>query len=172
MSLIQKIWPEVFDDIGRYVKMIIHVPSQNFRSCSAVRYKGIVFLASTKESSVDLGESMIHEYGHQKLYEVMMLNPILKDTSGKSFTLPWSGQKRDLYGYFHAFYIYILLVKYYHKLIKHMEGESTYFQRCTHIINGLNVAVKEMEDHRSNFTEMGTMILNNLKKEIMAFTVS
>ncbi len=114
LSKIHGTWPEVHDDLVMHIKRLVHVPDADFRSCSAARYAGVVFLSGNDYSLVEVEESLIHEYGHQILYNVMEIDPLLASPiSPHSYRLPWSGSSRDLYGYFHAFYIYIILACYY-----------------------------------------------------------
>jgi HEXXH motif-containing protein len=54
----------------------------------------------------------VHEFGHQILYTAMELDPMVEDPTHEGLVLPWSGSERDWYGYFHAFFIYVLLAEY------------------------------------------------------------
>lgn len=108
-------WPEMRREIDDFVSIIGYLPAADFRSCSAARYAGIVYLGDGDASLLDIEESLVHETGHQILYRVAEITPLTRpDTPpAPEYVLPWSGSKRDLFGYFHAFYIYALLVKYF-----------------------------------------------------------
>ena len=114
LSKVHGTWPELHDDLVTCIKRLVHVPDADFRSCSAARYAGVVFLSDNDDRLVEVEESLVREYAHQILYTVMELDPLLASpVSARSYRLPWSGSSRDLYGYFHAFYMYVILACYY-----------------------------------------------------------
>lgn len=120
MKGINAAWPELADQIHELVRIIGYLPDATFRSCSAARYSGVVFLGNMDESVLDLEESLVHEVGHQILYR---LGEVVRLTQPgtpikANYVLPWSGSRRDLFGYFHAYYIYVLLTKYYWRRAK------------------------------------------------------
>ncbi|MDF5808504.1 HEXXH motif-containing putative peptide modification protein [Pseudomonas aeruginosa] len=112
---IETAWPELHAQIEECVRIFGYLPDAAFRSCSAARYSGIVYLGNMDESLLDLEESIVHETGHQVLYQLgEMTRLTLPQTPLEAnYVLPWSGSRRDLFGFLHAHYIYALLVKYY-----------------------------------------------------------
>ena len=163
---IRQTWPEAYRDFTRLVRLIIHLPDATFRSCSADRYTGVILLSASDTTLLEVEESLIHEYGHQILYNVMELDPLVLNQSGRVFYLPWSGSERDLYGYFHAFYIYLLLALYFERIrgrpAEEMERASA---RFTQILRGLVVAVPDLEG-ANEFTAKGSNLFGRLKTEI------
>jgi uncharacterized protein (UPF0276 family) len=84
------------------------------------------------------------------------------------YTLPWSGQKRDFYGYFHAFYVYIALVKYLGRVRSRSTDELQRAQnRLLYILRGLIKALPDFEAS-TEFTPQGRQLLENLAKEVRA----
>jgi hypothetical protein len=80
--------------------------------------------------------------------------------------LPWSGQKRDLYGYFHAFFVYIALVKYMGRVRSRSSRELLRAQkRLVFILQGLIKALPDFEAS-ADFTPQGRQLLENLIKEV------
>lgn len=112
---IGKAWPEMKDQVFEYVRIIGYLPDSTFRSCSAARYSGVVHLGNMDESTLDLEESLVHETGHQVLYRLGGMTKLTRPGTSlaANYVLPWSGSRRDLFGYLHAYYIYALLTKYY-----------------------------------------------------------
>ncbi|SVJ79032.1 HEXXH motif domain [Klebsiella pneumoniae] len=110
---IETAWPELHAQIEECVRIFGYLPDAAFRSCSAARYSGIVYLGNMDESLLDLEESIVHETGHQVLYQLgEMTRLTLPQTPLEAnYVLPWSGSRRDLFGFLHAHYIYALLVK-------------------------------------------------------------
>jgi len=159
-------WPEAHADLCQFIKVIVHVPDATFRSCSASRYTGVVFLSASDTSLLEMEESLVHEYGHQVLYHVMELDPILLKQEKSQFKLPWSGSKRDLYGYFHAFYIYVLLASYYAKVRERKPKEMAFAKKRLREINaGLRRATRDFENP-SLFTKKGKHLFEGLKSHI------
>jgi HEXXH motif-containing protein len=120
---IELTWPTLGFSLEKYINLIVHVPAANFRSCSAARFSGVVFLGKSDESLLDLEESLIHEWGHQVLYAALEINPMITNDSTEEFIMPWKRTKRDFYGYFHAYYIYSLLYVY---MLKVSQSSSYY----------------------------------------------
>ena len=115
MDNIGKAWPELKALIVDVVKIIGYLPDATFRSCSAARYAGVTYLGNKDEGVLDIEESIVHEAGHQVLYRLAEVIPLVKDGTPQTsdYALPWSGSERDLFGFLHAFYIYVLLTKYF-----------------------------------------------------------
>lgn len=167
---IETVWPCVGAQMQSYIRLVVHVPDGDFRSCSAARYSGVVFLAAGDPTILSLEESLVHEWGHQVLYDAMELDPIVEEHDGpRIFTLPWSGAERDLYGYFHAYYIYTLLASYAARILK---GPATYRKAEVRaarrlgkeLLAGLAVAKADLENaSEGGFTETGRSILAELE---------
>lgn len=166
LDQIKNTWLSAFVDFTKFVRQIIHVTDAEFRSCSADRYAGIIFLSADDESLIDLEESLIHEYGHQILYNVMEIDPLFASAPARRFTLPWSGSERDFYGYFHAFYIYILLVHYFERVKgRPKKDQKKAFDRLSHILKGLIQALPELEAYDA-YTPRGQQLFENLQRDI------
>lgn len=122
---IEAAWPDLRAQIEDVVQIIGYLPDATFRSCSAMRYAGVVYLGNLDEHLLDIEESIVHEAGHQVLYRLGELVPLVHEDTPQTedYTLPWSGSKRDLFGFLHAFYIYTLLTKYFWRRSKLNERE-------------------------------------------------
>ncbi len=166
---IESTWPVVGNQMHSYIRLLVHVPDGEFRSCSAARYSGLVFLTNADETLLDLEETLVHEWGHQVLYDAMELDPIVDDDGTRQFSLPWSGDARDLYGYFHAYYIYTILALYFARVL---HGPQIYRrvdvqrarERGVEILKGLKLARPDFRNNaRRSFTEFGRSIIKDLE---------
>jgi HEXXH motif-containing protein len=167
---IEHTWPACREQIKKLVKSIFYLPDGSFRSCSASRFTGIILLSSRDDSILDLEESLVHEATHQLLYHIVEACPVVKEETSREplYTLPWSGQKRDFYGYFHAFYVYIALVKYLGRVRSRSTDELQRAQnRLLYILRGLIKALPDFEAS-TEFTPQGRQLLENLAKEVRA----
>jgi hypothetical protein len=170
LGRIQKTWPEYYQQFANLVQVIGYLPDAEFRSCSASRYTGVIYLSAKDSSLIDVEESLVHEAAHQLLYYIVEVQAIADpDTPvDDMYTLPWSGRQRDFYGYFHAFFIYIALVKYYERVSIRPEYEQKRAQhRMVVILSGLIKALPDFEGNRY-FTVFGHELFGNLKKEVLA----
>jgi len=168
LERISETWPECCRQFKRLVKVIGYIPDATFRSCSASRYTGVIYLATKDSSMLDIEESLVHEAGHQLLYNIVEVNAVNWDDTpdDEMYTLPWSGRQRDFYGYFHAFYIYVLLVKYFEKVNGRSEEEQMISRRrMVFILRGLVRALPDFEGNR-NFTPHGTELFQNLRNTV------
>jgi hypothetical protein len=141
---IEKAWPEMRTQIEDFVQIVGYLPNATFRSCSAARYAGVVYLGNMDERILDIEESIVHEAGHQILYRLGELAALVKEGTPKTddYTLPWSGSKRDLFGFLHAFYIYTLLTKYFWRRAKVKDDEyKDCVMRTAYILVGSEKAI-------------------------------
>ena len=159
-------WPNVHDLIRRLVAIVLYLPDGNFRSCSASRYPGVVLISARDSSIVDLEESFVHEAGHQLLYQIAELGAITVPLAGGDYRLPWSIQVRDIYGYFHAYFIYVLLARYLERVMDRdgRDGERA-TARVKHILTGLAKAREELESAK-DVTAAGRSLLEALGVEV------
>ncbi len=159
-------WPDVHDLIRRLVAIMLYLPDGNFRSCSASRYPGVVLISARDNSILDLEESIVHEAGHQLLYQITELGAITVPLAAGDYRLPWSTQVRDIYGYFHAYFIYVLLARYLERVMDREghDGERA-AARVKHILAGLVKAREELESAK-DVTADGRSVLGALGVEV------
>lgn len=141
------VWPEMARAFPLFVKTIIHIPELEYRSCSAQRYAGAIILSAADDSLLSLEESLVHECGHQILYCFMELNPLIHNDAKRMFKLPWSGSERDVYGYFHATYIYTLLALYMKRArTRALTNHDLADKRFREILDGLERALPDFQE--------------------------
>ncbi|EOZ4753919.1 HEXXH motif-containing putative peptide modification protein, partial [Pseudomonas aeruginosa] len=165
---IETAWPELHAQIEECVRIFGYLPDAAFRSCSAARYSGIVYLGNMDESLLDLEESIVHETGHQVLYQLgEMTRLTLPQTPLEAnYVLPWSGSRRDLFGFLHAHYIYALLVKYYWRRANLDGREAAECRgRALLILSGCLKATPMLQGD-ANLTEQGRIIVERLAEEL------
>jgi hypothetical protein len=166
LERIRRAWPPAYDEFFKFVRLIVDMIDSDFTSYSGYQHIGVIFVSTDNSPLVALEEYLIHEFGHQILYNVTELDPVVVDRPGAVFSLPWSGRKRDIYGYFHAFYIYTFLAHY----LRRVESRSRREQRrvsdrLTHILKGLNRAANELKDLDA-FTARGKRLFENLRSSM------
>jgi hypothetical protein len=169
LDRIKQSWPFAGAMVDALIASIAYLPDGNFRSCSASRYTGLVLLSSRDSSILDLEESIVHEAGHQLLYVMVEIEPVCLLTLGKTYQLPWSTQIRDLYGYFHAFFIYVILARYLEHVIALRTGDEVRRarDRLGQILRGLVIAVPDLL-HNAGLTPFGRALMALLRREINA----
>lgn len=172
LSRIEGTWPECHGYVAQLVRVLGYLPDADFRSCSASRYYGVVYLAARDDSILDMEESLVHEAGHQLLYTIVDADAIIRDDAERQdYTLPWSGQVRDFYGYFHAFYIYTLLAKYLGRVAaqppteRRSDDRQRASERMEFIVRGLVVAMSDFKDNE-RFTSHGRALCRSLEIDI------
>lgn len=168
LDRIQATWPEARTYFDRLVHAICYLPGADFRSCSASRYTGVILISNRDRSVLDLEESLVHEAGHQLLYNIVEAGEVTDDATDEQYRLPWSGQMRDFYGYFHAFYIYVLLAQYLERVAACRTGRDAEFaaERVRHIVRGLIAALPDF-DGNPHFTPRGHALLGALKRDVL-----
>ncbi len=174
---IEAAWPECYRMTIDLVKVIGYLPDAEFRSCSAARYVGVIYLAARDNSLLDVEESLVHEAGHQLLYTIAD-GVNLTEPSGPAdpeYILPWSGKTRDFYGYLHAFYIYTLLVRYFDRVVSastdlHSTGARRKArERMILLLRGLVAAWPDFESNPA-LTTAGAQLCGALRIEIDRLT--
>lgn len=170
MKGIDSAWPELANQITEFIRIIGYLPDATFRSCSAARYSGVVYLGNMDQSILDLEESLVHEAGHQVLYRLGEITRLTRPGTPMEadYVLPWSGSRRDLFGYFHAYYIYVLLIKYYWRRAKLNDRYALDCkQRAILIMAGTILATPVLKaDH--NLSDQGRVIIELLAGEVEA----
>jgi hypothetical protein len=162
LARIGEIWPSAQQDFSRFVKMVIHLPDLESRSCSAARFAGAILLSSGDATLLAVEESLVHECGHQILYCVMEADPLIQDDGRRSFTLPWSGAQRDAYGYFHATYIYLILAMFFERAVAEGGHEaSEALPRLRAVLAGLERAIVDFAD-ADFFTPTGQVFFDRM----------
>ena len=142
------------------IKSIIVLGEADFRSCSAERYLGIIIIGTSDQSLIELEESIVHEYGHQLLYQLDILDHIFVDRDdAEDIVLPWSGTSRNYYGFYHACFIYAILRKYYKRSIDQRSYDESYCKdRLMFIQDGLVEALPLLSKHTRLLTDAGNSL--------------
>ena len=161
-------WPECHEQFKKLVKLVCYFPDGSFRSCSASRYTGVILISARDNSILELEESLVHEGAHQLLYNIVEAYPVIVEQASQDrlYKLPWSGQQRDLYGYFHAFFVYIFIFKYLERIKKRPESELHCAQnRMIFILRGLTQALPDFHAN-TDFSYHGRLLFENLAREV------
>lgn len=166
LERIKRSWFEAYRDFPKFVHTVVDMIDGDYTSYSAAEHTGVIFVSTDNSPLVALEEFLIHEYGHQILYHLMELDPIVNDEIKEVYKLPWSGNERDFYGYFHAFYIYILMAHYLKRVKYRSEREQRRIsKRFAHVLSGLRKTV-DIFDKTDGFTVYGRNLFENLKSEV------
>ena len=166
LERIKRAWPEAHRDFFKFVRMIVDMVDGDFTSYSACDHIGVIFVSTDNSPLVALEEYLMHEFGHQILYHVMELDQLVLLENKQTFEMPWSGNQRDFYGYFHAFFIYVLLARYLERVTRRSQREQRRVTaRSSHIIQGLMHAIADLES-ANDFTPRGRQLFENLKAEV------
>src|ERR1041385_3760875 len=158
-------WFDAFRELFNFVKILVDLIDAKFTSYSSCELTGVIFISTNREPLL-LEEDLIHELGHQILENVMELDPlVIIEERGQTFRLPWSGKEREIYGYLHAFFVYLMLYNYYGRVkTRSIEEQSTASDRLAQIGDGLVRAIPELE-HANLFTPRGRELFQNLRNE-------
>lgn len=167
LDRIQATWPRAREHFDRLVYEICYLPDADFRSCSASRYTGIILISNRDRSVLDLEESLVHEAGHQLLYHICEIQPVSDGDVKDQYKLPWSGQVRDFYGYFHAFYIYVLLAQYHERAmeLRSVRDGDAARERLRYILRGLIAALPDFQAN-PHLTPQGRELIEALAEDI------
>lgn len=170
LERIKQSWPEAYSAFPKFVKIVVDMIDGEVTSYSAADHTGVIFVSTDNSPLVALEEYLMHEFGHQILYHVMELDPLVLMENKRTFKMPWSGNERDFYGYFHAFFIYILLARYLERVTGRSQREQRRVTaRSSHIIKGLMHAITDLES-ADDFTPRGRHLFENLKAEVYHLT--
>jgi hypothetical protein len=166
LDRIGKAWPEALREFPKYVKLIVDMIDSDYTSYSGYLHVGVVFVSTDNSPLAGLEEYLIHEFGHQILYNVSELDNLVDCDPARTYRLPWSGRETDLYGYFHAFYIYTFLAHYLNRVeCRSKREQKRVSDRAAHVVWGLKRAVIEL-DQLDRFTPLGRGLFGNLEKSI------
>jgi hypothetical protein len=163
LERIRRALPAAHVEFPKFVKLIVDMIDSDYTSYSGYQHVGVIFVSTDNSPLVALEEYLIHEFGHQILYNVTELDPIVIDDDDNLYKLPWSGRQRNLYGYFHAFYIYTFLAHYLGRVTGRSRREQRRISdRLAHIRKGLERAAVELEA-LGKFTPRGKQLFDNVR---------
>lgn len=168
LANIARSWPALHEDILRYVDCIVYLSGVGFHSCSAEPYTGAILLSDSIPTSADLQQSLVREYAHQVLYNVMELDPLLTNSSDEgSLALPWPGAPRDHHACFHAYFV-DLIVALYLERIRDRPGPRPrqIAARLRRITLGLRKAQTQLDP--AGFNARGHQLLTQLHAQVEA----
>jgi len=171
-ELIEIVAPAVWGQITVLVRIVGYLPGADFRSCSAARYPSVVYLGADDEQGFEFEESIIHEAAHQYLYRIDEVDPIVDRHAGTlgDYELPWSGARRDFFGYLHACFIYVALAKYFtQRLAVTNDHASEVTARRNTIYRGLVLAIPEIDGDPA-LTSTGSEIVAALRHDVDQLT--
>lgn len=166
LQRVELTWSDAYRNFFNFVKVVVDLVDYPFTSYSSRELPGMIFVSAESEPLL-FEEDLIHEFGHQILDNVMELDRLVVEDGGHQFKLPWSGRERGIYGYFHAFFIYILLANYYSRIKgRSAEQQTQALDRSREILDGLHRAIPELEA-ANLFTPSGERLFLNLRTEVI-----
>ncbi len=168
LDRITETWPAARTRFNRLVRAIAYLPDADFRSCSASRFVGVILISARDQSLLDLEESLVHECAHQHLYHIVEDAPVTDADTEIMYSLPWSGQMRELYGYFHAFFVYVELSHYYERVLAARPRDKVAAQkRLVEILLGLRASLADFTNN-PGFTPSGRELFIALSGDVAA----
>jgi HEXXH motif-containing protein len=113
-----------------------------------------------------LAEALVHEYHHQKLNAVMMLDPLVAGpTSAAIYYSPWRPDPRPLTGVLHAVYTFANILGYYVALLDRPPAtmDQTELGRCAEractIAGHVDAGLAELDEH-AELTPFGQALVD------------
>jgi HEXXH motif-containing protein len=169
---LEDIAPELRAELCDMVRLIVPLAApkkQSSVSSSYVNLRGVICL-SHAESPVLQAETLIHEYCHQKMNQLMIVEPILQPgQSGQIFYSPWRPDARRLRGLLLGAHAFLNVARY---TLAALSRES--FRGKAAIDPMLNVALRLCQVETAlrslsfygSFTEFGGRFLLGMQREL------
>lgn len=168
-SLLAAAAPTLAREIRGMVQVVVPLQKINADYDYAVSFTlsdwpGTVFL--THEEPLRLGELLAHEAGHVKLYQVMLIDPLIDGHDPPRFHSPWREDLRPLSGILHGTYTYLRVAHYYSALRMHTPTRSNAFnKRLAEILSQMGAACAILTD-QTCYTDLGAAFVAALDSEV------
>jgi len=172
MKDVQKIlynyWPEIENIIGFYLYEItpIKSPVEDMDiSCTTKSFHGSIFCSEIEP--YQMSETVIHEFSHSLLNEVMDNNDVFdkKCSKEEKFYSPWRPEPRHCSGILHAIYVFEKVADYYARLLKANIKAEIYEYRYSLIVSRLELAINTIINN-AILTNFGQKLIDSLNKKI------
>lgn len=173
LSLIEDINPSLYSEIRDIISVVIPVVSDHqdvHLSSSFAAIMGSFYLSYTQDPVV-LSEAIVHEYYHNKLNLIFMLDEIvLNKNDGNIFYSPWRRDLRPITGLLHGCFAFYGVVSYWYRCLE--TGYTGSFVNRTKIVNRVKILINQLQSVidilRKNgvFTQEGNDFMEKLANNI------
>ncbi|MFG1965397.1 aKG-HExxH-type peptide beta-hydroxylase [Nonomuraea sp. NPDC049028] len=119
LDTIAAAWPELAEELARGVAAIVPIlsPDPALHVSGSFREAPGMIALSLGEPLATV-EALVHEYGHQKLYAVLILDPLIVNDPGEAVHYsPWRPDPRPLSGLLQATYTFVQVLDFYLALL-------------------------------------------------------
>jgi len=170
-SLIEEVWPELWQELLTYTQVIVPYESNFSSTFTEASFMGAVFMAESRQPFADdlyTAEHLLHEHSHLRLTLVLdvdqMFVPLQADSLHQS---PFRRDPRPLSGIFHGAFVFARIAKFLAKGLC-IGKEERYRKRLAEVLNDLEAALLTLEQNAS-FTERGQHLMEEMNRLLHAY---
>ncbi|MEU7004287.1 HEXXH motif-containing putative peptide modification protein [Nonomuraea sp. NPDC046570] len=169
LDTITTAWPELGEELVRGVAAIVPTlsPDPALHVSGSFREAPGLIALSLGEPLATV-EALVHEYGHQKLYAILILDPMVVDDSGEALHYsPWRPDPRPLSGLLQATYTFVQVLDFYLALLDvpneldHTAVIERAYQVGRKVETGLEVLMG-----RATFSPAGEVLISTMVKRL------
>ncbi len=122
LALLESTWPQAIRPTLEVFSSLFALPHRGdgrFLSLTSGRMRG-VFICGIVDP-LQVGDSLIHEGAHNRLWPVFDLDPLLEDAEAPIHPSPWRADPRPLKGVLNGVHAFLGVCAYYRRLTDHPE---------------------------------------------------
>ncbi|MEU4515387.1 HEXXH motif-containing putative peptide modification protein [Nonomuraea wenchangensis] len=161
--------PELGEELARGVTAIVPIlsPDPALHVSGSFREAPGMIALSLGEPLATV-EALVHEYGHQKLYAVLVLDPMIVGDSGEAVHYsPWRPDPRPLSGLLQATYTFVQVLDFYLALL-HVPNEldrAAVIERAYQVGRQVEIGL-EVLTGRAAFSPAGEVLVTTMVKRL------
>lgn len=115
-------------------------------------------------------EAIVHEYGHQKLNALLMLDRLITNNTGEAVHYsPWRDDPRPLSGLLHAVYSFVTVIDFYHQMLDSPEASgfaaADITARAYRVMRQVGSGLDELRTH-ATFSQLGAAFVQAVAEHI------
>jgi hypothetical protein len=177
LALIHQFQPSTYQQITEFVKVLALKPltAGTYSNISDADLPG-AFICSIYNQPLELADTFIHEFHHNRLFFLEDQAPILADLAEpqvENYYSPWRDDLRPLRGLLHATYVYTPVWHYWYALYQNQNSPEAPFSDSYRYITSqvvkiglqLQIGVAQLRAW-AKFTEFGQPLFEQLSQDI------
>lgn len=169
-AIIENVWPALGQELAEGLRAILPVVGSRpdvHTSASFREAPGLVALSWTPDTSV-LAEAIVHEYHHQKLNALLILDPLIASDSAPRHYSPWRDDPRPLTGVLHGAFAFQAVLGFWSAALTSgipLLSEDRLRQRVVLVRRQVEWAIQTLEES-AVFTSLGAALVEAIDETV------
>lgn len=169
-TLIRHVWPALTGELATGLRAIVPVVSNTpevHLSASFREAPGLSALSWTADTAV-VAEAIVHEYHHQKLNALLILDQLITGDATPRFYSPWRDDPRPLTGVLHGVYAFQAVLRFWAEALTAgipLIDEDRLRQRAVLLRRQVERGIRTLKAS-ATFTALGAALIDSIAEQV------